>query len=85
MPDIVKKLATWIVDRVKNGLKNKATTTVAGGFLVGALVQLGYNFDHDPNTVTNWDTFLNCLLGAAGFVVVPDAGKNNTPPPTTLK
>ncbi len=61
----------------KRGVKSgKATTVASAPFIVGAIIQILYSFDMDPNTHTDANTLVVCALTAFGFAGTPGEDKN---------
>ena len=62
-------------EKLKNAIfGNKTTSVLSVPFLVGILIQIGYSFDADTTTVTDWNlvttnagAVLLALIAATGF------------------
>lgn len=64
-----------ILKKLKTGATTApATTTVAAvPMFISALIQIGYTFDADPTTVTDWNSVITTVVVALGFTLTQDA------------
>ena len=63
--------------------KGRVTTAIAVPMLVGAVVQVLYTFDADPNTTTDWTAVMTLTLAGLGLTgagpIPPDPTVMNAP------
>lgn len=70
-----------ILNKILTGLrKDKITTAFGSGALISGIIQIGYSFDADPSTVTDWVLALGFISAGLGLTSSQDAKPK---PPTT--
>lgn len=66
-------IAKFIQRLIAGASASPATTTVAAiPLLCGAIVQILYGFDADPQTRTDWNIAITSIIGAVGFTLAQD-------------
>jgi hypothetical protein len=79
MDPLRKMLSEWLYGLIKGRL----TTAAAFPMLFTAIIQVLYNYDTDPETVTDWNTVLTMVLAGFGLTAVGPAKPDEPPPPPT--
>ena len=67
-----KRQQKTMLDQLRAGIAtNRLTNRLAVPFLVGAVVQVLYSFDPNPDTVTNWGEAFKMTLMGLGLMATP--------------